>query len=165
MERAGLALGPRQMTLSTAGYLPGLLRLAELPKVNLALSLHSAFDEIRSELIPINKTYHLKSVLEALDKIDLMKRQFITYEYLLIDGLNDRAEDAKKLEELLKNRAAIVNLIAFNPFPGSQYKRPSREKVDEFKQMLVDRKLRVMIRTTKGSEILAACGQLNSAKT
>ena len=92
----------------------------------------------------------------------MMKRQFITYEYLLIDGLNDRLEDAIELEKLLSHRKAVVNIIPFNPFPGSKYKRPDTQKVEEFKEMLVERKLRTMIRTTKGSDILAACGQLKS---
>jgi 23S rRNA (adenine2503-C2)-methyltransferase len=162
MEPLGLGMGPRQMTLSTAGYLPGIKKLNSFPKINIALSLHSPFNEIRKELIPINQHFPLEDIFEALDGLDLMKRQFIVYEYLLIDGLNDRIEDADKLEELLQNRKAAINIIPFNPFPGSKYKRPSDEKVELFKEMLVERKLRTMIRTTKGSDILAACGQLKS---
>ena len=86
----------------------------------------------------------------------------MTYEYLLIDELNDRQADADELLKLLGHRKAIINIIPFNPFPGSQYRRPSHEKVDQFKEMLVERKLRAMVRTTKGSDILAACGQLNT---
>jgi 23S rRNA (adenine2503-C2)-methyltransferase len=162
MEPLGLGMGPRQMTLSTAGYLPGIKKLNNFPKINIALSLHSPFNDIRKELIPINQHFPLEDIFEALDGLDLMKRQFIVYEYLLIDGLNDRLEDADKLEELLGDRKAAINIIPFNPFPGSKYKRPSDEKVELFKEMLVERKLRTMIRTTKGSDILAACGQLKS---
>lgn len=162
MEPLGLGMGPRQMTLSTAGYLPGIKKLNNFPKINIALSLHSPFNDIRKELIPINQHFPLEDIFEALDGLDLMKRQFIVYEYLLIDGLNDRLEDAVKLEELLHDRKAAINIIPFNPFPGSKYKRPSDEKVELFKEMLVERKLRTMIRTTKGSDILAACGQLKS---
>jgi 23S rRNA (adenine2503-C2)-methyltransferase len=160
LDAEGLALGPRQITVSTAGFIPGLARFNELPKVNLALSLHSAFDKVRSELIPINTQYPLEDLFKILDSIDLAKRQFITFEYLLIDNLNDRVEDAEALYKLLSSRKAIVNLIPFNPFPNSQYQRPSKLKVDQFKQFLVERSLRVMIRTAKGDDILAACGQL-----
>lgn len=162
MEPLGLGVGPRQMTLSTAGFLPGMKKLADFPKINIALSLHSPFNEVRKELIPINQHYPLEEILGALDELDLMKRQFVTYEYLLIDELNDRKEDADELKRLLGNRPAIINIIPFNPFPGSSYKRPSTEKVEGFKEMLVERKLRTMVRTTKGSDILAACGQLKS---
>lgn len=158
----GLGIGPRQMTLSTSGYLPGIKKLGEFPEINLALSLHSPFNEIRKELIPINQHYPIEDVLNAFDQIDLLKRQFVTYEYLLIDDLNDRQADADELLKLLGNRKAIINIIPFNPFPGSHYKRPTPEKVDQFKEMLVEHKLRAMVRTTKGSDILAACGQLNT---
>ena len=162
LDPEGLGLGPRQITLSTAGYLPGLKKFSQMPKINLALSLHSAFNETRKTLIPITGQYPIEDIFQALDQVQLMKRQFITYEYLLIDKLNDRIEDAIELEKLLGKRKAIINIIPFNPFPGSIYKRPSDEKIEEFKNMLVERKLRTMVRTTKGSEILAACGQLVS---
>ena len=161
-DHHGLHLGPRQVTLSTAGFLPGLKKFTNLPPINLALSLHSPFNDIRSELIPINKQYPLEALFESLDQIPLLKKQFITCEYLLIDGLNDRIEDANGLFELLHKRKAIINLIPFNPFPGSKYLRPSEGKVNQFKDYLVERKLRTMVRQTKGDEILAACGQLNS---
>lgn len=162
LDPEGLALGPRQVTLSTAGYLPGMKKINQLPQINIALSLHSPFNDIRKSLIPITGQYPIEEIIVALDEVKLMKRQFITYEYLLIDGINDRSEDADGLKDLLGSRKAIINIIPFNPFPGSHFKRPGDEKVESFKQMLVDRKLRTMIRTTKGSEILAACGQLTS---
>ncbi len=162
LEPLGLGIGPSQITLSTAGYLPGLKRFNELPKINLALSLHSPFNDVRKTLIPITGQYPIEEIFKALDDIKLLKRQFITFEYLLIDQLNDREVDANALSELLGKRKAIINIIPFNPFPGSQFQRPSSERVEEFKNMLVDRKLRTMVRTTKGSDILAACGQLTS---
>lgn len=162
LDSEGLALGPRQITISTAGYLPGLKKFNVLPKVNLALSLHSAFNEIRKTLIPITGQYPIEDIFIALDEVKLMKRQFITYEYLLIDGVNDTAKDADELQKLLGNRKAIINIIPFNPFPNSHFKRPSPLKIEAFKNMLVERKLRTMVRTTKGSDILAACGQLTS---
>lgn len=161
-DHHGLHLGPRQVTLSTAGFLPGLKKFHTLPPINLALSLHSPFNDVRSELIPLNRQYPLEQVFEVLDQQILLKKQFITYEYLLIAGLNDRLQDAEELAKLLQRRKAIINLIPFNPFPGSQYQRPSEEKVNQFKEYLVERKLRTMVRQTKGDEILAACGQLNS---
>jgi 23S rRNA (adenine2503-C2)-methyltransferase len=160
LDPEGLALGPRQITVSTAGFVPGLKRFNELPKVNLALSLHSVFEDVRSGLIPINHQYPLSEVVAVIDSIHLSKRQFVTYEYLLIEGLNDRNEDVEGLDHLLSSRKAIVNLIPFNPFPGAPYSRPTPQSVDEFKVKLVEKNLRVMIRTTKGSDILAACGQL-----
>ncbi len=164
IDQEGLGLGPRQMTLSSAGFLPGLKKFNHLPKINLAISLHSPFNHIRNKLIPINEHYPLEDLFQLLDSLDLMKRQYITYEYLLIEGLNDRHEDAEELFRLLGKRKAIINLIAFNPFPGSHYQRPSTSKVELFKAMLVKNKLRVMVRTTKGSDILAACGQLKSSR-
>lgn len=162
MEKKGLHLGPRQMTLSTSGYLPGMKRLNELPMVNIALSLHSPFNEQRQQLIPINQHFPLEDIFEALDFAQLKKNQYITYEYLLIDDFNDSDEHALKLSEWLDSRKAIINIIPFNTYPGSQYKRPSLEKVESFKEKLVKLKLRTMVRVTKGSDILAACGQLNS---
>lgn len=162
LEPYGLALGPRQITLSTAGFIPGIKKFNLMPKVNLALSLHSPFNDIRKTLIPITGQYPIEDIFSALDDVKLMKRQFVTYEYLLIDGLNDRDEDVDELARLLGKRKAIINIIPFNPFPGSAFKRPSPEKVDLFKEKLVSRKLRTMVRTTKGSDILAACGQLVS---
>lgn len=165
MEPMGLAIGPRQMTLSTAGYLPGLKKFLRFPQVNLALSLHSPFNEIRKTLIPINDLYPLEDIFYELDIIErsLLKKQFITFEYLLIKGINDRSLDADELKKLLGARKAIINIIPFNPYPGSAYQRPGPEEVDAFKDELVARGLRTMVRTTKGSEILAACGQLKSA--
>ncbi len=160
LQSESVHLGERQITLSTCGYLPGIKKLGELPQINIALSLHSPFNQVRSELIPANKAFPLEEVIEALRQIPLKKRQFLTFEYLLIDSINDREEDADELATLLGNLPAIINIIPFNPFPGSKYKRPSLEKIDQFKEMLVSHKLRVMIRTTKGDDILAACGQL-----
>lgn len=162
MEPEGLGIGPRQITLSTAGFLPGIKKFNQLPKINLALSLHSPFNDIRKNLIPITGQYPIEDIFLALDDIELMKRQFITFEYLLISNVNDREEDAEGLRKLLDKRKAIINIIPFNPFPGSKYQRPNHEQVESFKSMLVQRKLRTMVRMTKGDDILAACGQLTS---
>ncbi len=150
----------RQMTLSTVGYLPGMQALKDFPRVNLALSLHSPFDEERNQLIPVNQKYPLKDVLAVFDDIPLLPRQFITFEYLLIKNFNMTEGHADELTRLLKNRKAIVNLIPMNPFPGSKWERPDENEIENFRKLLVARKLRVMLRTTKGDDILAACGQL-----
>ncbi|MFA6237815.1 MAG: 23S rRNA (adenine(2503)-C(2))-methyltransferase RlmN [Bacteriovorax sp.] len=162
LDSEGAALGPRQITLSTAGYLPGLKKFNLMPNINLALSLHSPFNQTRKDLIPITGQYPIEEIFSALDKVKLMKRQFITYEYLLIAEVNDGLKDADELQNLLGKRKSIINIIPFNPFPGSTYKRPTEESVENFKAMLVERKLRTMVRLTKGTEILAACGQLIS---
>lgn len=160
----GLALSPRQITLSTVGYLPGLKRWHEMPAVNLALSLHSPIKEVRDQLIPVNRGYPLPEVMEVLEQLPLHHRQVITYEYLLIDGLTDRDNDAHELAKLIIGKKAMINLIPFNPYPGSAYKKPSPESVERFKSILVSYKLMTMVRTTKGDEILAACGQLKAKK-
>lgn len=159
-----IGIGHRLMTLSTVGYLPALKNLENFPSINLALSLHSPFQEERSQLIPINQKYELSEVLDALDKVPLLPRQFITFEYLLIKNFNMEDRHVEKLHELLGHRKAILNLIPFNPFPGSQWQRPDLQDIDDFKKKLVSKKLRVMVRTTKGSDILAACGQLKVNK-
>lgn len=159
-----IGVGHRQMTLSTVGYLPGMKELKNFPPINFALSLHSPFDEERNQLIPINQRFPLKEVLNLLDELPLLKRQFITYEYLLIKNLNMTDAHVDALSELLGSRKAIINLIPFNPFPGSNWERPNIEDVEVFKEKLVAKKLRVMVRTTKGDDILAACGQLKVQK-
>jgi 23S rRNA (adenine2503-C2)-methyltransferase len=163
LSQYGLSLACHKITVSTSGYLPGLERWkAEMPNVNVALSLHSPFTEKRNELIPINRKYPLEDVVKVVESIPEGEKRFATYEYLLIDGFNDADEDAEATGNLLTGGKAFVNLIPFNPFPGSIYKRPSREKVEKFRDILEKYNVPVTIRTTKGDEILAACGQLNT---
>lgn len=164
VSQYGTSIGFQKITISTSGFIPGLARWKdEIPGVNLALSLHSPIEEKRNELIPINKRYPLKEVLEYIDKIPLSKKQFVTYEYLLIEDFNDSVLDAKETGELLKGKEAYINLIPFNPFPGSKYKRPSLERIKKFKEVLDTFKIPTLIRETKGDDVLAACGQLNTA--
>ncbi len=153
-------VGVRQMTLSTVGYLPGMDELKSFPRINIALSLHSPFDEERNLLIPINQKYKLQDVLSKLDELPLLSRQFITFEYLLVKDFNMSERHADELALHLGPRKAIMNLIPMNPFPGSRWERPAAEEVEKFKELLVKRNLRVMVRGTKGDDILAACGQL-----
>jgi 23S rRNA (adenine2503-C2)-methyltransferase len=163
LSQHGLSLAGHRVTISTAGYAPGLRRWKqEMPDVNIALSLHSPFDEKRNHLIPINQRYPLAEILPLVDGIPTGKKRFVTYEYLLIKDFNDSFEDAHATGRLLQGKKAFINLIPFNPFPGSRYERPSRAQVIEFKAILDTYQIPTMIRTTKGDEILAACGQLNS---
>lgn len=163
LSQHGMSIGIQKITISTAGYIPGLKRWCEeVPGVNLALSLHSPFEEKRNKLIPINKKYPLDEVLTYIDKIPLNKKQFVTYEYILIKDFNDAADDAKKLGAMLAGKSAYINLIPFNPYPGSQYQRPSLDRVEQFKKVLDTFRIPTLIRDAKGDDVLAACGQLNS---
>lgn len=163
LSQHGLSLAKEKITISTAGYLPGLERWKEeMPDVNIALSFHSPFEEKRNKLIPINKRYPLKNVLEFVEAIPHGKNRFVTYEYLLIKNFNDSDEDAHTTGKLLQGKNAYINLIPFNPFPGSEFERPEMEQVDAFKSILDQYKIPTLIRKTKGDEILAACGQLNT---
>ncbi len=161
----GLCYAADKITVSTAGFLPGLERWKdEMPGVNIALSLHSTDTAKRNELIPINTKYPIEKVLAAIDQIPKKKKSFVIYEYLLAKGFNDGAEDARGLGERLQGKRAFVNIIPFNPFPGAKYERPCREEVDAFKAYLDAYDVPSLVRFTKGHDILAACGQLNSKK-
>lgn len=158
----GLGLGQRRITLSTSGMIPQIKKLNEFPPVNIAISLHAAHNKIRSELMPINKVYDLDRLLAAIKEIPLKAHRWITYEYLLIKDLNDRPEDIDALTTLLQKKTSKVNLIPFNEYPESNFKRPTKEKILWFNNELNRRGLVTTVRTTKGSDILAACGQLKS---
>ncbi len=163
LSKHGTSIGVQKITISTAGYIPGLKRWSEeIPGVNLALSLHSPFEEKRNELIPINKKYPLDEVLATIDEIPLRKKQFITYEYILIKDFNDALDDAKKLGTILAGKSAYINLIPFNAFPDSDYQSPDVDTIEKFKEVLATFKIPTLIRTAKGDDVLAACGQLNS---
>lgn len=162
----GLCYAADKITVSTAGFLPGLERWKEeMPGVNIALSLHSLDTAKRNELIPINGKYPVEKVLEAIDQIPKKKKSFVIYEYLLAKGFNDSEEDARQIGLRLQGKRAFVNIIPFNPFPGAKYQRPDRSEVDAFKSWLDAYDVPSLVRFTKGHDILAACGQLNSKKT
>lgn len=163
LSQYGLSFGREKITISTAGYLPGLKEWSNDPlNVNLALSFHCPDEEIRSELIPLNRPYPLKEVLKEIQKIPVEKKRFVTFEVLLIDQLNDSTEMAKRTGEMLKSLNPLVNIIPFNPIPGSSYRRPKDEVVDNYKEVVESFGIPTMVRRTKGDEILAACGQLKS---
>lgn len=163
LSQNGLSMAGEKITISTAGFLPGLERWKEeMPDVNIALSLHAVDPVKRNELIPINAKYPLEKVLAVIDSIPRDKKRFVIYEYLLAKGFNDSQEDAVLLGGILKGKRAFVNIIPFNPFPGTKYERPTPEDAEAFKATLDKQGIVSLIRFTKGHEILAACGQLNS---
>lgn len=158
----GFGLSRRRVTVSTAGVVPGIQRMCGLTTVALAVSLHAPNDEIRSELVPLNRKYPIDSLLDAcrayLASQDV--KATITFEYTLIDDVNDTKSLALDLAKLLRDFRCKVNLIPFNPFPGSSYKRPSESRIYAFHKNLMDNGVRAMRRTTRGEDIDAACGQL-----
>jgi 23S rRNA (adenine2503-C2)-methyltransferase len=157
----GLAISPRRVTLSTVGLVPGLERLAREPLMpNLAISLHATTDEQRTALVPPNRRYPLAAILEACRRFPLKKRSRITFEYVMLDQVNDTPEDARRLAKLLSGIKSKVNLIPLNAAPGIPFDRPSDERVDRFAQILADRHITVSVRKSRGRDIRAACGQL-----
>ncbi len=156
-------ISKRRVTLSTSGVVPALDRLGEFTDACLAISLHAPNDELRNQLVPINKKYPIKMLLEsARNYIDGLtdNRRKITIEYTLIREVNDRPEHAHELAELLKEIPVKINLIPFNPFEQSDYQRVSNNALKRFQQILIDAGYIVTIRTTRGDDIAAACGQL-----
>lgn len=154
-------LSRRRVTVSTAGVVPGIERLAQEAPVALAISLHAPDDELRSELVPLNRRYPLRELLRACQGyLQAAPRDFITFEYVLLDRVNDALSLARDVAKLLKQVPGKVNLIPFNPFPGAPYKAPSRNRVMAFRDELNSRGVVATIRRQRGSDILAACGQL-----
>lgn len=162
LEPKGLMLGQRRVTLSTSGMVPQIKKLADFPPINIAISLHAAHNNIRTELMPINKVYDLERLFDAIRAIPLKAHRWITYEYLLIKGLNDRPEDIEGLCNLLEQKVSKINLIPFNEYPESDFKRPSNDHIEWFQDSLIKKGYICTTRITKGDDILAACGQLKS---
>jgi len=156
----GLGFGTRRVTLSTSGLVPEMRRLWEEIKVNLAVSLNATTDEVRDRLMPINKKYPLQVLLAACRDYPLGPRQRITFEYILIRGINDSLADAKRLVKLLHGIRGKVNLIPFNEHPGSEFQCPDEETIQAFQSYLLDRQIVAIRRASKGQDISAACGQL-----
>ncbi|NCO83055.1 MAG: 23S rRNA (adenine(2503)-C(2))-methyltransferase RlmN [Nitrospirae bacterium CG22_combo_CG10-13_8_21_14_all_44_11] len=158
-----MGFSKRRITLSTCGIAPAISELyRKAPHVNLAVSLNAASDEVRNRLMTVNKKYPIRVLLDACRKIPLSPRDRITFEYVMIDGMNDSLSDAKRLVTLLRGISSKVNLIPFNLFAGSRFKRPSDERVLAFQEILVRGKIYTFIRKSKGQDILAACGQLKA---
>ena len=156
-----IGISKRKITLSTSGLVPKMRELpGRAPDVNLAISLNATTDEVRDRIMPINKKYPLKMLLDACRRYPLQLQRLITFEYVLIDGVNDTMEDAKRLVRMLKSIPCKVNLIPYNPHEGSRLKRPLHERVLAFQKVLKDNRMNAFIRESKGQDILAACGQL-----
>lgn len=164
MDDFAYGLSKRRVTLSSSGIVPALYQLREVSDVSLAISLHAPNDELRDQLVPINKKYPIKELMEACRgfyKGDRHRR--ITFEYVMLDGVNDTPDHAHQLVELLKKEEedfGMVNLIPFNPFPETQYKRSSRNAIYRFQDILVAAGITTITRKTRGDDIDAACGQL-----
>jgi 23S rRNA (adenine2503-C2)-methyltransferase len=167
-----MKISKRRITLSTSGIAPKILELGgirgsvgvtqSLPRVNLAISLNATTDEVRNKLMPINKKYPLKSLLDACRRFPLEPRRRITFEYVLLEGINDSSDDAKRLVRMLKGIPSKVNLIPFNPYEGSEFRRPPDDVIAKFQNILLDGNITALIRKSKGRDILAACGQLKA---
>jgi len=160
-EEEGLSIGGKRQTVSTSGLSTKIDKLGEMDLgVHIAISLHAVDDELRSELIPMNKAHNINSIIEAVKRFPIDTRKRVMFEYLVIKDKNDDIGSAKKLVKLLRDIKAKVNLIFFNPYPGTEYKRPTRADMVAFQEYLVKHGLLCTIRDSKGIDISAACGQL-----
>ena len=165
----GFGLANKRVTLSTAGLVPMIDKLSEVSDVSLAVSLHAPFDDLRTELVPLNKKYPIDELLDSCVRYALRKpRTSITFEYTMMKGVNDLPEHAKALGKLMRRidakvqraNAAKVNLIPFNPFPGTRFERSDDVQIRDFQKLLLDSGVLTMVRRTRGDDIDAACGQL-----
>ena len=156
----GLGISPRRITLSTVGLVPQVKRLMEETRVNLAVSLHAPTDELRGRLMPVNRKYSLQQLMECCRSLPIPRRKRITFEYVLLDGVNDSEQDALGLCELLRGLRCKVNVIPFNPHPGSEFCRPMAAAVDRFQNVLHAHGIQINVRRPRGDDIQAACGQL-----
>ena len=160
-EEQGLSVSPRRVTLSTVGLVPMIDKLAGEPLMpNLAISLHATTEEQRAAIVPPTKKYSLHEIIESCKRFPLAKRSRITFEYVMLEGVNDSIADAKRLARLLHGVKAKVNLIPLNAAAGIPFERPSDERVNAFAQVLADRYITVSVRKSRGRDIRAACGQL-----
>ena len=161
LDDHGYGLSRRRVTVSTSGMVPQMDRLKDVMPVALAVSLHASNDAVRDEIVPLNKKYPLKSLMAACQRY-LVKapRDFITFEYVMLDGINDKAQHARELIELVRDVPCKFNLIPFNPFPNSGYERSSNENIRVFRDILQQAGFVVTVRKTRGDDIDAACGQL-----
>ncbi len=167
-DEHGLRVSPRRVTLSTVGVLPALERLATEPFMpNLAISLHSTTEEQRDLLVPINRKYGITELLDACRRFPIKRRERITFEYVMLQGINDSPEDARRLARLLNGIRSKVNLLPLNEAAGIPFTRPSDDAVNRFAKVLADRGVTVSVRKSRGRDIRAACGQLitESSKT
>ncbi len=164
MDDEGIALGRRRITLSTSGVVPEIARTATEIGCLLAVSFHATTDEVRDTLVPINKKWNIAALLDALREYPgLSNSERITFEYVMLEGVNDTKEDAHRLVELIRGIPAKINLIPFNEWPGAPYKRSSGNRIHTFADIIHNAGYASPIRTPRGEDIMAACGQLKSA--
>ncbi len=160
----GMKIANRRITVSTAGIPKRIADLGRDTKVNLAISLNAVDDPERTQLMPINRKHDIADVLEVCRQYPLPKGRKITFEYILFKDVNDSIDHAKKLVKLLAGMKAKINLIPFNPYPGSEYQRPTEERIQAFQALLAKKHFTAMVRYSKGLDIMAACGQLRASK-
>ncbi|MFT5393529.1 MAG: 23S rRNA (adenine2503-C2)-methyltransferase [Gammaproteobacteria bacterium] len=161
LEDCAYNLGRRRVTLSTAGVVPGIARLAERCPVSLAVSLHATTNELRDQLVPINRKYPIEVLMEACrDYAHANPKGQITFEYVMLNGINDSDDDARRLLRLMRQVPSKVNLIPFNPFPGVPYTRPEQTRIDAFREIVMRGGIITTTRRPRGDDIDAACGQL-----
>jgi 23S rRNA (adenine2503-C2)-methyltransferase len=161
--RWGLGISPRRITVSTVGLVPQMERLAKETSVHIAVSLSAARDELRDRLMPINKKYPLAKLIGACETLDIPKRKRITLEYVMLDGVNDTDRDARELIALCRRLRVKVNLIPFNPYPGSGFEPTPWQRIEHFQEMLLHGNIHATVRKSRGRDIQAACGQLAAA--
>jgi len=161
IDDLGFQISRRRVTVSTSGLVPQIRKLALESNAALAVSLHAPDDELRNVLVPINRRHPIAELLQACwDYAESTNAMGITFEYVMLSGVNDAEGQARDLARLLKNRPAKVNLIPFNHFPGSDYRRSTPDALARFRQVLLDNRIMTMVRRTRGDDIAAACGQL-----
>jgi 23S rRNA (adenine2503-C2)-methyltransferase len=161
----GLGISSRRITLSSVGLVPQIKRLIAETDVNLAISLHAADDTLRGKLMPINRKYSLQQLIDCCRSLPIPRRKRITFEYVLLRGINDSSADAHRLGDLLRGLRCKINIIPFNPHPGSPFKRPTDQEITQFQQILYGRGLQVNVRRPRGDDIQAACGQLQGEES
>ncbi|HEX7229474.1 MAG TPA: 23S rRNA (adenine(2503)-C(2))-methyltransferase RlmN [Candidatus Binatia bacterium] len=156
----GVGISPRRVTLSTVGLVPQIEKLMAETKVNLAISLHAPNNELRGQLMPVNRKYSLAQLIDCCRSLPIPRRKRITFEYVLLHGVNDSEQHARELAKLLRGIPSKVNVIPFNPHPGSKFLRPTSERIARFQTVLHDAGVQINVRRPRGDDIQAACGQL-----
>jgi 23S rRNA (adenine2503-C2)-methyltransferase len=160
IEQKGLDLAGRKITVSTCGIVPNIRELGEKSTANLAISLHAIDDEVRSKLMPVNERYSVDDLLNACRDFPMPKRKRIMFEYTLLKDINDSDQDARKLAQKLRDIPCKINLLPYNESPGLDFRSPSKQRLLAFQKILIEAHYTVFIRTSRGSDISAACGQL-----
>jgi len=163
-DRNGIGLSPRKVTLSTCGLAPMIEKLADDGiEVSLAVSLNATTDQVRDTMMPVNKTYPIAQLMQSVRYYSERTGRTVTIEYVLFKGINDSDDDVKRLMELLQGLPCMINILLFNPFPGSSYDRPDEQRAFVFRDILVNNGFVAVVRNSRGRDIQAACGQLRAA--